>query len=148
MINAYAASEPKGKLEPFAYDPGELKPQEVEIDVHSCGICHSDISVIDNEWGNAQYPVVPGHEVVGTIAKVGENTNHLTVGQTVGLGWHAGYCNACASCGEGDHNLCANSQATIIGHHGGFAEPNVPAGRLLRIQLNPPRGKPRGMCCL
>jgi uncharacterized zinc-type alcohol dehydrogenase-like protein len=91
MINAYAASEPKGKLEPFAYDPGELKPQEVEIDVHSCGICHSDISVIDNEWGNAQYPVVPGHEVVGTIAKVGKNANHLTVGQTVGLGWHASY---------------------------------------------------------
>ena len=122
MINAYAASEPKGKLEPFAYDPGELKPYEVEIDVHSCGICHSDLSVIDNEWGNAQYPVVPGHEVVGTIASVGENASHLTVGQAVGLGWHAGYCNDCAPCHAGDQNLCANSQATIIGHHGGFAD--------------------------
>ncbi|WP_372683177.1 alcohol dehydrogenase catalytic domain-containing protein, partial [Desulfosarcina sp.] len=122
MINAYAAYEPKGKLEPFAYDPGELKPHEVEIDVHSCGICHSDLSVIDNEWGNAQYPVVPGHEVVGKIASVGESINHLTVGQPVGLGWHAGYCNDCAPCHAGDQNLCANSQATIIGHHGGFAD--------------------------
>ena len=122
MIHAYAASEPKGKLEPFEYDPGELKPDEVEIKVHSCGICHSDLSVIDNEWGNARYPVVPGHEVVGTIAKTGGNATHLTVGQTVGLGWHAGYCNACAPCNAGDHNLCTNSQATIIGHHGGFAD--------------------------
>jgi uncharacterized zinc-type alcohol dehydrogenase-like protein len=122
MINAYAASGPKGKLEPFAYDPGELKPDEVEIDVHSCGICHSDISVIDNEWGNARYPVVPGHEVVGAVAKTGNNVRHLTVGQSVGLGWHAGYCSDCAPCHAGDHNLCVNSQATIIGHHGGFAD--------------------------
>ncbi len=122
MINAYAAFEPKGELRPFEYDPGELKAHEVEIDVLHCGICHSDLSVIDNEWGNAQYPVVPGHEVVGTIAKTGENAQNLTVGQHVGLGWHAGYCNACAPCRTGDHNLCANSQATIIGHHGGFAD--------------------------
>ena len=122
MINAYAAFEPKGELRPCEYDPGELKAHEVEIDVLHCGICHSDLSVIDNEWGNAQYPVVPGHEVVGTIAKTGENAQNLTVGQHVGLGWHAGYCNACAPCRTGDHNLCANSQATIIGHHGGFAD--------------------------
>jgi uncharacterized zinc-type alcohol dehydrogenase-like protein len=120
MINAYAAFEPKGALQPFEYDPGELKSHEVEIDVLACGICHSDVSVIDNEWGNAQYPVVPGHEVVGTIAHTGKNVQHLSVGQSVGLGWHAGYCNACAPCRTGDHNLCANSQATIIGHHGGF----------------------------
>jgi uncharacterized zinc-type alcohol dehydrogenase-like protein len=122
MINAYAASEPKGKLEPFAYDPGELKSYEVEIDVHACGICHSDLSVIDNSWGNAQYPVVPGHEVVGRIAAAGDNVHHLAVGQTVGLGWHAGFCNDCGLCHSGNHNLCADAQATIIGHHGGFAD--------------------------
>jgi len=122
MINAYAAFEPKAELKPFAYDPGALKPQEVEIEVRYCGICHSDLSVIDNEWGNSQYPVVPGHEVVGTLAKVGDQVTHLTAGQTVGLGWHAGYCGACASCHSGDQNLCATAQATIIGHHGGFAD--------------------------
>jgi len=122
MIKAYAAFEAKGELRPFEYDPGELQADEVEIDIHYCGICHSDLSVIDDEWGMTQYPVVPGHEVVGKIAQVGDQVKHLVVGQSVGLGWHAGYCNDCALCHTGDHNLCGNSQATIIGHHGGFAD--------------------------
>lgn len=122
MIKAYAAHEPKGKLQAFEYDPGALKAHEIEIDVQFCGICHSDLSVIDNEWGMTQYPVVAGHEVVGTISQVGDHVKDLKVGQVVGLGWHAGYCNVCAPCHAGDHNLCAASQATIIGHHGGFAD--------------------------
>lgn len=122
MIKAYAAHEPRGKLEAFEYDPGALKAHEVEIDIQFCGICHSDLSVIDDEWGMTQYPVVAGHEVVGTISKIGEQVKHLKVGQAVGLGWHAGYCNTCEPCHSGDHNLCASAQATIIGHHGGFAD--------------------------
>ena len=122
MIKAYAALEPKGELVPFEYDPGELQADEVEIDVHYCGICHSDLSMVDNEWGLTEYPVVPGHEVVGVIARAGDRVKHLSVGQVVGLGWHAGFCNECASCYSGDHNLCTNAQATIVGHHGGFAE--------------------------
>ena len=122
MIKAYAAFEPKGMLKAYEYDPGELKPDQVEIDVHYCGICHSDLSVIDNEWGISQYPVVAGHEVVGKIAKIGNQVKHLSVGQIVGLGWHAGYCNECALCHAGDHNLCATAQATIVGHYGGFAD--------------------------
>lgn len=122
MIKAFAAFEPQGELKPFEYDPGPLKAHEVEIDVQYCGICHSDLSVIDNEWGITQYPVVPGHEVVGAIGKVGEGVKHLKVGQVVGLGWHAGYCNECEPCKTGDHNLCATAQATIVGHHGGFAD--------------------------
>jgi len=122
MIKAYAASEAKGELKPFEYDPGELGGNEVEIDVLYSGLCHSDLSVIDNEWGMTQYPVVPGHEVVGTIARLGAQVEQLAIGQTVGLGWHAGYCNACALCHTGDQNLCATAQPTIIGHHGGFAD--------------------------
>ena len=121
MIKAYAALEAGGKLEPFEYDPGKLGAGEVEIDVLYSGICHSDLSVIDDAWGMTQYPVVPGHEVVGTIAQVGHAVDQLTVGQTVGLGWHAGYCNHCSLCQSGDQNLCPNAQPTIIGHHGGFA---------------------------
>jgi uncharacterized zinc-type alcohol dehydrogenase-like protein len=122
MINAYAAFEAKGELKPFSYDPGALAPHEIEIDVQYCGICHSDLSVIDSEWGNTKYPIVPGHEVVGKISILGSQVKNLTVGQVVGLGWHAGYCNECALCLAGDHNLCANAQATIIGHYGGFAD--------------------------
>lgn len=122
MIKAYAAAEPGGKLQPFEYDPGTLAADEVEIDVQYCGICHSDLSVINNEWGSSQYPVVPGHEVVGTIADLGDAVTGLSVGQVVGLGWQAGSCKQCNHCHAGDENLCAEMEATIVGHHGGFAD--------------------------
>lgn len=122
MIKAYAVMEAGGELVPFEYDPGELQPHEVEIDVHSCGICFSDLAFIDDALGITPYPLVPGHEVAGTIAKVGEAVKNLKVGQRVGLGWHAGYCNDCEPCRAGDHNLCASAQPTIVAHHGGYAD--------------------------
>ena len=122
MIHAYAAQEPGGRLEPFEYDPGVLGATAVEIDVDYCGICHSDLSMLDNEWGMTTYPLVPGHEVVGRIAQVGSQVTTLAVGDRVGLGWHAGYCNTCGSCHSGDENLCATTTGTIVGHHGGFAD--------------------------
>lgn len=121
-IHAYAAKEKAGKLEPFDYDPGELGPGEVEIDVMYCGICHSDLSMLDNDWGMTQYPFVPGHEVVGTIGQVGEQVTHLKQGQTVGLGWTAHSCMVCRQCTGGDHNLCPDAVGTIVGRHGGFAD--------------------------
>ena len=122
MINAYAAFEPKAPLRPFQYDPGPLPPGDVEIEVLHCGICHSDLSVVDNEWGISRYPLVPGHEVVGRIAQIGEAVRHLSPGQTVGLGWHSAFCGDCPSCRCGDHNMCPDAQATIVGHFGGFAD--------------------------
>ncbi len=121
-VNAYAATEAGAALEPFSYDPGPLGSQEVEIHVESCGICHSDLSVLNNEWGISQYPLIPGHEVAGTVGAVGEQVTHLKVGQRVGLGWHKGYCLACEHCMSGDHNLCRTADMTIVGHHGGFAD--------------------------
>ncbi|MDA3903298.1 MAG: NAD(P)-dependent alcohol dehydrogenase [Desulfuromusa sp.] len=122
MIKAYAAFETGGELKPFEYDPGPLGRNDVEIAVEHCGICHSDLSMLDNEWGITQYPLVPGHEVVGTISAVGEGVNNLQVGMQVGLGWQSGYCMTCSSCLEGDHNLCAGALGTIVGRHGGFAD--------------------------
>ncbi|SET06509.1 NADPH-dependent aldehyde reductase Ahr [Thalassotalea agarivorans] len=121
MINAYAAQEPNGALSPISYDPGELGAHQVEIEVDYCGICHSDLSMIDNEWGFTQYPVIPGHEVVGRISALGEHVNHLVIGQVVGLGWHSDYCNTCVSCASGDENLCQQAVPTIMSH-GGFAD--------------------------
>lgn len=121
MIQAYAAHESGGKLEPFEYDPGDLGPGQVEIDVLACGICHSDLSMLDNEWEMASYPLVPGHEVVGTIIAVGEGVANVAVGDTVGLGWYSGSCLGCRQCMSGDHNLCAAAEGTIVGRHGGFA---------------------------
>jgi uncharacterized zinc-type alcohol dehydrogenase-like protein len=122
LIKSYAALEAGGELQPFEFDPGNLGRNEVEIDVEHCGICHSDLSMLDNEWGMTQYPFVPGHEVVGTISQIGEGVKSLIVGARVGLGWHSGYCMTCPSCLEGDQNMCAMAQGTIIGRHGGFAD--------------------------
>ncbi|MFO0824509.1 MAG: alcohol dehydrogenase catalytic domain-containing protein [Gemmataceae bacterium] len=69
-IRAYAATAPKGELKPFEYEPGPLGDEQVEIAVSHCGICHSDLSMLDNDWVT-QYPLVPGHEVVGTVAATG-----------------------------------------------------------------------------
>jgi uncharacterized zinc-type alcohol dehydrogenase-like protein len=122
VIRAWAAFGPKGNLEPFEYDPGPLGPDEVEIEVLYCGLCRGDMNVIDNLWGRTKYPVVPGHEVVGRIVQRGQNVTQPGIGQLVGLGWHAGFCNACEYCRAGEPQLCTNAQATIIGHNGGFAD--------------------------
>ena len=100
MINAYAAMEAGGKLQAWQYEPAPLGPDEVEIEVDYCGICHSDVSMLDNEWGMSAYPLVAGHEVVGRISALGQDVTHLQPGQIVGLGWHSGYCQTCSSCGS------------------------------------------------
>lgn len=122
MINAYAAGEPGAALEPFSYDPGPLGEGQVEIRVESCGICHSDLSMLDNEWGMTVYPFVPGHEIVGTVEAVGAGVTRVAVGDRVGLGWYSGSCMQCPACMSGDHNLCASAEQTIVGRHGGFAD--------------------------
>lgn len=122
MIKAYAAFKPKGNLEPFEYDPGSLAVNDIEIDVQYCGVCHSDLSMIDSEWMPTQYPIVAGHEVCGTVAAIGDSVTGFSVGQAVGLGWHSGYCDDCNYCGTGEHNLCSSTKPTIIGRHGGFAD--------------------------
>ena len=121
MITAYAAQEAKGNLSPYTYDPGPLSAHDIEIDVDYCGICHSDLSMINNEWGFSQYPLVAGHEVVGRVAAIGEHVTSLKVGQVVGLGWHSNYCQTCHSCSTGDENLCQQATPTIMSR-GGFAD--------------------------
>jgi alcohol/geraniol dehydrogenase (NADP+) len=121
-IRAYAAAGPNDPLKPFEYDPGPLKPDQVEIAVKYCGLCHSDLSMLRNHWGMTTYPFVPGHEVAGTVAEVGRDVTHLKIGQAVGLGWYSGSDNICRQCLGGDHNLCPNAEGTIVGRHGGFAD--------------------------
>jgi uncharacterized zinc-type alcohol dehydrogenase-like protein len=122
MIKAWAAKGAKQKLEPFDYDPGPLQADDVEIAVDTCGICHSDISILDNEWGFSSYPAVAGHEVSGRVVALGSAAKGLTIGQRVGVGWGAASCMHCRHCMSGDQNLCAENAATIIGRNGGFAE--------------------------
>lgn len=122
MFHAYAAAEPGGRLEPFDYDPGELAADDIEIVIEHCGLCHSDLSMLNNDWGFSKFPMVPGHEAIGTIAATGSAVTHLKEGQRVGVGWQSGFCMTCHSCMSGDHNLCLSSTPTIAGHHGGFGD--------------------------
>jgi uncharacterized zinc-type alcohol dehydrogenase-like protein len=94
-FHAYAASTAKGKLEPFSFDPGDLGPEEAEIQITHCGVCHSDLSMLNNDWGTTKFPFVPGHEVVGTVAALGEEAKGLKIGQNVGVGWTAYSCLSC-----------------------------------------------------
>jgi uncharacterized zinc-type alcohol dehydrogenase-like protein len=121
-IRGYAATAKGARLEPFEYDAGPLGPEQVEIAVSHCGICHSDLSMLDNDWGMTAYPFVAGHEVVGTITALGAHTKGRKIGERVGLGWHSSSCFACPQCMGGDHNLCAQAEGTIVQRHGGFAE--------------------------
>ena len=126
-ILALAAREAHGKLEPFTYDPGELGPEQIEVEVEYCGVCHSDVSMLNNEWGITQYPFVPGHEAMGRVVAVGSNVRGLPdqvgspIGKRVGVGWFSGSCLHCRQCMSGNQNLCAGAESTIVGRHGGFA---------------------------
>ncbi|MCU0497640.1 MAG: NAD(P)-dependent alcohol dehydrogenase [Anaerolineae bacterium] len=118
--HGYAALQQGATLEPYEYDLAALGPNEVRIKVSHCGICHSDVHVID-EWAK-HYPVVPGHEVVGIVTEIGSQVRTLTVGQRVGVGWQAESCLACEWCLRGEENLCRNSVATCVDRPGGFAD--------------------------
>jgi uncharacterized zinc-type alcohol dehydrogenase-like protein len=120
-IHALAAAQAGAKLAPFSYDPGPLGNEQVEIEVQYCGICHSDYSMLNNEWGMTQFPLVPGHEAIGKVVAVGESAKFVKVGQTVGLGWNSGSCLHCHQCLTGNQNMCDTVEFTIAGRHGAFA---------------------------
>ena len=122
IIHAWAALGAKQALVPYEYDPGPIGPEEVEVSVEHCGVCHSDLSIINDEWGMSTFPAVPGHEVIGRVTTLGEHTKGLAIGQRVGVGWFAASCMHCASCLSGNQHLCATSVATIVGHNGGYAD--------------------------
>jgi alcohol/geraniol dehydrogenase (NADP+) len=121
-IRAYAAPAKGQRLQPFEYDPGALGDEAVEIKVSHCGICHSDLSMLDNDWQETTYPFVPGHEAVGTVVAAGDHVKKVKVGDRVGLGWMAASCMACPQCLSGSHHLCVRREQTIVGRHGAFAE--------------------------
>jgi uncharacterized zinc-type alcohol dehydrogenase-like protein len=121
-VNALAVNQPNEKLKPFTYELDELGSEDIDVKVLYCGICHSDMSMMNNEWGLTQYPIVPGHEIVGEVLVVGSSVKNIKVGDNVGIGWLSSSCMSCSECMSGDHNLCASGEGTIIGRHGGFSE--------------------------
>ena len=121
QIQGLAAHAAGAELLPYHYDPGKLGPQEIEIAITHCGICHSDLHLISNDWGISQYPFIPGHEIIGSITEIGAEVHSLAVGQRVGLGWQSNSCGECEWCTRGMENLCLSSDGTCVRRHGGYA---------------------------
>ena len=118
---AWVAKAAKQPMVLETVDLGLLEGEQVEVAVEYCGLCHSDLSVLNNEWGISQYPAILGHEVIGRITALGANAKGLSIGQRVGVGWNSDSCMYCKQCMSGNHHLCSQVQPTIISHHGGFA---------------------------
>jgi len=122
QIHAMAAVEQGGALAPFSYEPSPLGPFEVEIEISHCGLCHSDLHLLHNDWQNTVYPLIPGHEIIGKVIERGQSVQELALGQRVGVGWQRSSCQQCQWCHQGENNLCAKQEATCVGHYGGFAQ--------------------------
>jgi alcohol/geraniol dehydrogenase (NADP+) len=121
-IQGFAAHAAGAELLPFRYDAGEIRPQDVEVKITHCGICHSDLHLIDNDWGISQFPLIPGHEIIGTVSKCGSAVAGLKVGERVGVGWQSDSCGACEWCRQGMENLCAAMEGVCVHRNGGYAE--------------------------
>lgn len=122
-FRAYAAPAAGKALEPITLErPSELGAFDVEIAVECCGICHSDIHLIDNDWKVSSYPLVPGHEIVGTVARKGSLVQHLKEGDRVGVGWQCASCMTCEWCERGEEPACDRHVATCVRRPGGYAE--------------------------
>jgi alcohol/geraniol dehydrogenase (NADP+) len=121
-FHGYAAPAAGKPLEPYSFEPRPLGAGDVELTISHCGLCHSDLHLVNDDWKMSRYPFVPGHEIVGTVAQVGAAVNGLKPGQRVGVGWQSGSCGTCEWCERGEEHLCSASQATCMPGPGGFAD--------------------------
>jgi alcohol dehydrogenase (NADP+) len=103
---AYAAPSPKEALAPFSFQRREVQPNDVQIDILFCGVCHSDIHQARDEWGGSIYPMVPGHEIVGRVIKAGNGVTKFKVGELVGIGCFVDSCRECEQCQAGQEQYC------------------------------------------
>lgn len=130
-VKAYGTESAKTPLHPLDIQRRSLLPNDVEIDILYCGICHSDLHSIHNDWGGTTYPIVPGHEIVGRITKIGTEVTKFKVGNLAGVGCIVGSCGHCEHCHEGEEQYCDegwtvvfNAPDKILGRqtYGGFSQ--------------------------
>uniref|UniRef100_A0ACD5Y9Q7 Uncharacterized protein n=1 Tax=Avena sativa TaxID=4498 RepID=A0ACD5Y9Q7_AVESA len=114
----WAARDVSGHLSPYSFSRSVPKDDDVTIKVLFCGICHTDLHIIKNDWGNALYPIVPGHEIVGVVTAVGPGVKTFKAGDTVGVGYFLDSCRTCYSCGKGYENYCSTLVLTSNGVDG------------------------------
>src|SRR6476660_6839035 len=110
-IKAFAAQNAESTLGPWNLDRRAPGPKDIQIDILYCGVCHSDLHQIRNEWGNSIFPMVPGHEIVGRISKVGSEVKKFRVGELAGVGCLVDSCRKCENCKEGLEQYCLNGSS-------------------------------------
>src|SRR5215208_2147350 len=106
VARAYAAHSPDARLAPFQIERRALRPRDVQLEILYCGVCHSDIHMARNEWGQTIYPVVPGHEIVGRVTAVGDDVTKFQSGDLVGVGCMVDSCRECSNCRKGLEQYC------------------------------------------
>ena len=104
--NAYAAQSATDSVAPFSFQRRDVGAHDVQIEILYCGVCHSDIHQARNEWGNSIYPMVPGHEIVGRVIKVGDQVTKFKVGDLAGVGCFVDSCRKCPQCKSGQEQYC------------------------------------------
>lgn len=108
LTRGYGAPQAGAKLGPLTFDRRDPGPRDVLIEILYCGICHSDIHSVRDEWGRGHYPMVPGHEIVGRVSRVGNAVTQWQPGNLVGVGCFVDSCRTCSACAAGLENYCAN----------------------------------------
>ncbi len=112
---AYAAYNAKDHLKPYAFDRRAVGETDVQIDIEYCGVCHSDIHFAHNDWGMTEYPIVPGHEIIGRIKAVGDKVKNYKVGDLVGVGCMVDSCHTCSSCQKDLEQFCEQGMTMTYG---------------------------------
>ena len=130
-VKAFGTTASDAPLIPMEIERRDTRENDVKIDITFCGVCHSDIHTAHNDWGNAIYPVIPGHEIVGEVVEVGSGVSNFKAGDIVGVGCMVDSCLACEACLDGDEQHC-HKRATMTyggqdkisgGHtHGGYSQ--------------------------
>jgi len=113
MINTkgYAAQAAGVPLAPWSFERRELNPHDVQLEILFCGVCHSDLHQVRDEWGNGTFPMVPGHEIIGRVIKTGNHVHKFKVGETAGVGCLVDSCRECDNCKKGLEQFCTNGHS-------------------------------------
>src|SRR5436190_5932269 len=106
-VKAYATHNPKSLLVPFSFSRRDVGEHDVQVEILYCGVCHSDIHQVRDEWGGSIYPMVPGHEIVGRVLKVGDEVKKFKAGDIAGVGVMIDSCRKCENCEQQMEQYCA-----------------------------------------
>jgi alcohol/geraniol dehydrogenase (NADP+) len=128
-LSGWGAPSAGTPLEKISLPLNPLSAHEVLLEVKFCGVCHSDLHLIDNDWKVSTFPLIAGHEIIGRVIGLGGGTHPLKVNDIVGVGWQRSSCLQCEDCKSGSENLCQDSEATCVGHPGGYADYHVADAR-------------------